>query len=64
MGTEASRFRGHDAETRKRATALGEAAGRRDGRGTIAAFAELQNSCLACHQAYRGRFVEHFYGRR
>ena len=49
----------HDA-----ATAMGEAAKRRDGQAVIAAFAKVQQSCLGCHQSFRQPFVEHFYGSR
>ncbi|HEY0824188.1 MAG TPA: cytochrome c, partial [Ramlibacter sp.] len=61
-GSNASAFRAHDQRTHDAALALQEAAARADGKGVIAAFATLQNTCLACHQAFRPSFVEHFYG--
>ena len=62
VGTDVSKFKGHDEDTHQAARALEEAAARRDGQRAIAAFANLQNSCLGCHQEFRKPFVEHFYG--
>lgn len=64
VGTDLGKFKAHDEDTHQAARALEEAAVRRDGQRAIAAFANLQNSCLACHQAFRKPFVEHFYGQR
>jgi len=61
MGSDAPRFRTHDGKTHDAAVALAEAAGRNDGLATIAAFEQLQLSCLGCHQTFRRPFVEHFY---
>ena len=64
IGTDAGKFESHDEITHLAALALEQVALRRDGLGVIAAFANLQNGCLACHQSFRNPFVEHFYGHR
>ena len=64
IGTDAGKFESHDEITHLAARALEQVALRRDGLGVIAAFANLQNGCLACHQSFRNPFVEHFYGHR
>lgn len=64
LGTEAGRFRGFDGEVHDAAVAMGEAATRGDGQAVIAAFAKVQQGCLACHQSFRKPFTEHFYGTR
>ena len=62
LGTDALKFRGHDKQVEAAATTLGQAASAGDGAAAIAAFADVQRSCLACHQAYRPGFVKRFYG--
>ena len=64
IGTDAGKFESHDEITHLAARALEQVALRRDGLGVIAAFANLQNGCLACHQSFRNPFVEHFYAHR
>lgn len=64
VGTDAGKFKEYDEKTHQAARALEEAAARSDGKNVIAAFANLQNSCLACHQSFRKPFMEHFYGQR
>ena len=64
LGTDAGKFRGFDGEVHDAAIAMGEAATRGDGQAVIAAFAKLQQGCLACHQTFRKPFTEHFYGTR
>lgn len=64
LGNDAGKFRGFDGQTHEAATAMGEAAKRGDGQAVIAAFAHVQQSCLACHQGFRKSFVEHFHGNR
>ena len=64
IGTDAGKFESHDEITHLAARALEQVALRRDGLGVIAAFANLQNGCLACHQSFGKPFVEHFYGQR
>lgn len=63
-GGDAGRFRRFDEQTHRAAEALEQTARREDGQAVIAAFATLQNTCLACHQAFRKPFVERFYGQR
>jgi len=62
FGTDATKFKGYDEKVHQAAQALKQAAARNDGQSVIAAFAELQNGCLACHQNLRKPFLEHFYG--
>lgn len=61
LGSDAGRFRKFDGQVHDAAMAMGAAAERQDGDGVIAAFANTQRSCLACHQNFRERFVEHFH---
>jgi hypothetical protein len=62
LGTDALSFRGHDQDAHVGGLALREAATKKDGAGVIAAYATIQNACLACHQSYRKPFMKHFYG--
>ena len=64
IGTDAGKFESHDEITHLAALALEQVALRSEGLGVIAAFANLQNGCLACHQSFRKPFVEHFYGHK
>lgn len=64
LGTDAGRFRGYDAQVHDASTGMGEAAARGDGQAVIDAFAQVQQSCLGCHQNFRNAFVEHFYEKR
>lgn len=64
VGSDAGRFRRFDEQTHQAAKDLEQAAGRGDGQAVVAAFAALQNSCLACHQNFRKPLVEHFHGQR
>lgn len=61
LGTDAFAFRGHDHDVHQAAVAIGQAAAKQDGAGVISAFANVQTSCLACHQGYRKSFMQHFY---
>jgi cytochrome c556 len=62
-GSNASEFKSFDKQTHQAAKELEEIAIKKDGKGVIAQFATLQNSCLACHQSFRKTFKEHFYGK-
>ncbi|MBU2571030.1 MAG: cytochrome c [Gammaproteobacteria bacterium] len=64
IGTDMGTFESHDQRTHQAARALEQIAARNDGQGVITAFANLQSSCLVCHQSFRQSFVEHFYGQR
>jgi hypothetical protein len=64
MGAEAGRFRGFDQQSHDAARLMGQAAEKRDAEGVIAAFAKVQGACLGCHQNYRQKFLDHFYGKR
>ncbi|MDY0212531.1 MAG: cytochrome C [Desulfuromonadaceae bacterium] len=61
LGTDVGKFRGFDKKTREAAHAMGMAAECGDGKAVIQSFARIQDSCLACHQAFRKPFTEHFY---
>jgi len=63
-GSNVTRFKEYDGKTHDAAKVLGELAVEEDSYGVIQAFAELQNTCLACHQSFRKSFQEHFYGAR
>lgn len=62
MGPEMSRFKAFDGETHEAAHNLELAAQEKDGQKVITAFRQVQTTCLNCHQTFRGKFVEHFYG--
>ena len=64
VGTDISKFKGHDEKTHEAARVLERSAAREDGYAVIADFATLQNTCLMCHQCFRKSFQEHFYGKR
>lgn len=61
LGTDAAKFSGFDHVVHEAAEAMGAAARQGDGKTVIASFAKVQEGCLACHQAFRKPFVEHFY---
>jgi cytochrome c556 len=61
LGTDASVFRNHDKKVQQAALQLEKAAEGQNGDEVIAAFATLQNRCLACHQDFRKPFTAHFY---
>ena len=63
MGAEMSRFKSFDMQTHEAAHDLLHAAHEQDGQKVIEAFQKVQSSCLGCHQAFRSKFKEHFYGR-
>ncbi len=49
VGTDVSRFKGHDEKTHEAARVLGESAAREDGYAIISDFATLQNTCFDSH---------------
>lgn len=64
LGADAGKFRGFDGQLHDATVVMAKAATRGDGEGVIAAFANVQQRCLACHQEFRQTFQEHFYGKR
>lgn len=64
IGAEAARFRGHDQKAGEAARTMAEAAKRQDGQAVIDAFHAVQTNCHGCHQEFRARLLEHFYGVR
>jgi cytochrome c556 len=63
MGAEMPKFKSFDMQTHEAAHDLIHAAHEKDGQKVIEAFHKVQSSCLSCHQAFRAKFVEHFYGK-
>lgn len=63
IGADAGKFRGHDQKTHDAGIELQQATQRRDGQAVIAAFANIQQACLGCHQSFRKPFMEQFYGK-
>ena len=61
LGGKAVEFREYDRQAHDAATRMGQAAAEKDGAGVIRAFAKVQEACLACHQAHRDSFRQHFY---
>lgn len=64
LGPDAGQFKAFDLQTHAAATAMGEAAQTKDGKGVIDQFARLQTACLGCHQSFRTRFRQHFYNQK
>ncbi|MCF6235176.1 MAG: cytochrome c [Gammaproteobacteria bacterium] len=64
MGPEMARFKDSDMKTHAAARELAKIAKGHDGRAVISAFATLQNTCLTCHESYRKKLKNHFYGQR
>lgn len=62
MGTDMPKFKAFDMQTHEAAHELEQTAKQKDGQKVIAAFQKVQTSCLNCHQAFRAKFVAHFYG--
>lgn len=63
MGSDMAKFKAFDGETHEAAHDLLHAAHEKNGLKVIAAFQKVQTACLSCHQTFRGKFVEHFYGK-
>ncbi len=63
VGTDAPRYKAFEGETHDKATTLAKVSKNGNGEDAIAAFRRLQSSCLACHQAFRKPFVDHFHGK-
>ncbi len=64
IGSEVGQFKEYDEQVHQAARTLGEAAHRKDGRAVIEAFAQVQGSCLGCHQSFRKPFRRHFYNEK
>lgn len=62
-GTRMADFKKHDKKTHNAAQTLAQSAADKDGYAIISDFANLQNSCLMCHQDFRQSFQKHFYGK-
>lgn len=64
IGSDAGKFKAYEEKNHRAGQELKRAATHQDGPAAIAAFAALQNGCLACHQSFRKSFQEHFYAQR
>jgi hypothetical protein len=60
LGSKLGRFKALDEATKQRAAVLASAARSQNGEATIAAFQQLQMSCLACHNEFRKPFQDYF----
>jgi hypothetical protein len=61
VGKNMSQFKTYDGQTHDTAMQLSQMAKKNQGEKIIALFADLQRTCLACHQQFRQSFQQHFY---
>lgn len=61
MGSDAGAFKSLDGVTHDTAMMLKEVAENDDGDAVIKTYADLLQSCVACHQQFKQPFVDHFY---
>lgn len=61
MGSDAGAFKSLDGVTHDTAMMLKEVAENDDGDAVIKTYADLLESCVACHQKFKQPFVDHFY---
>lgn len=61
MGSDAGAFKSLDGVTHDTAMMLKEVAENDDGDAVIKIYADLLESCVACHQQFKQPFVDHFY---
>lgn len=61
MGSDAGAFKSLDGVTHDTAIMLKEVAEKNDGDAVIKTYADLLQSCVACHQKFKQPFVDHFY---
>ncbi|MHC9511291.1 cytochrome c [Kangiella sp. M94] len=61
MGSDAGAFKSLDGVTHDTAMMLKEVAENDDGDAVIKTYADLLQSCVACHQKFKKPFVDHFY---
>ncbi len=61
MGSDAGAFKSLDGVTHDTAMMLKEVAENDDGDAVIKTYADLLQSCVACHQKFKQPFVDHFY---
>ncbi|MBL4608227.1 MAG: cytochrome c [Pseudomonadales bacterium] len=62
FSTDMGKFKGFDGKTHEAAAKLSQTAASENPSAVISDFADLQKSCLACHQSFRKPFISHFYG--
>ena len=63
IGTDTAQFKKLDTITHNTAMELVKLAEQENGNAIIDKFAQLQKSCLNCHQSFRKPFQAHFYGK-
>ncbi len=63
IGTDIGQFKKFDTITHDTAMELVKLAEQENGNAIIDKFAELQKSCLDCHQSFLKSFQTHFYGK-
>ncbi|MCW9028423.1 MAG: cytochrome C [Kangiella sp.] len=61
MGTDAGAFKSLDGVTHDTAMMLKKVAEKNEGDAVIKTYADLLQSCVACHQKFKQPFVDHFY---
>lgn len=61
MGSDAGAFKSLDGVTHDTAMMLKEVAENEDSDAVIKTYAELLQSCVACHKKFKQPFVAHFY---
>lgn len=61
MGSDAGAFKSLDGVTHDTAMMLKEVAEENDSDAVIKTYADLLQSCVACHQKFKQPFVDHFY---
>lgn len=61
MGSDAGAFKSLDGVTHDTAMMLKEVAENDDSDAVIKTYADLLQSCVACHQKFKQPFVDHFY---
>lgn len=61
MGSDAGTFKSLDGVTHDTAMTLKKVAENNDGDAVIETYADLLQSCVACHQKFKKPFVAHFY---
>ncbi len=61
IGMQMGAFKELDGKTHEAARKLAKTVNSQNGYEIIAAFSELQNTCMACHVKFRQSYVKHFY---
>ncbi|MEB2347692.1 MAG: cytochrome c [Comamonadaceae bacterium] len=62
--TDATTFRNYDKQVKAAATQLQTAALKADAAESRAAYQRMQQSCDGCHNSFRAKYLDHFYGNK